>query len=492
MPGVVIVGGGISGLSAAYYLAKGGAASTILESRPRLGGVIQTDHVEGCIIEAGPDSFLSAKPAALELIRELGLAGEVIGSNDHLRKTYVRKARPPDPPARRPDDDGANQDPAAGDHRTGGLGNQGAHGHGAAARAQTAAGRRIGGRVHRGALRDGGGGLPGRAAALRHLRRRSRRTQRAQRAAALRASWRNATAASRAACWRSAPRRARNGAAPRLCSARSKAGSGKWWMPPQPPFTGTRRSGRRAREAIERTADGVPHPRGRRLAGDRGTWWWPAKRTAPRSCWRPSMHAWRSCSAQMPYSSSMTVALGFDAADFAGPAGRLRLPGPQERAAPPGGLHVGGHEVFAPRAGGQDRGALLHRAARRLPALGGIGRNADRRGCQRAARDRRRRRRAALHAHLPLAALHGAAVPWATPRGWRRSRRGWRRFPVCTWPATPITASASPIASGSAARRRVAFWEPPDWRRGGFPRALAKAAKPTFEQSGRKTDLRSC
>ena len=87
----VIIGGGISGLSAAYYLAKGGASSTIIESRTRLGGVIQTEHVEGCIIEAGPDSFLSAKPAAMELIRELGLASDVIGSNDHLRITFVRK-----------------------------------------------------------------------------------------------------------------------------------------------------------------------------------------------------------------------------------------------------------------------------------------------------------------------------------------------------------------------------------------------------------------
>jgi protoporphyrinogen/coproporphyrinogen III oxidase len=91
MPKVVIIGGGISGLSAAYYLAKEGATCTILESRPRLGGVIQTEHVEGCTIEAGPDSFLSAKPAALELIRDLGLGDQVIGSNDHVRKTYVRK-----------------------------------------------------------------------------------------------------------------------------------------------------------------------------------------------------------------------------------------------------------------------------------------------------------------------------------------------------------------------------------------------------------------
>jgi oxygen-dependent protoporphyrinogen oxidase len=88
---VAIVGGGISGLSAAYYLARHGTSSTIVESRPRLGGVIQTEHVDGCTLEAGPDSFLSAKPAALDLIRALGLEADVIGSNDRVRRTYVRR-----------------------------------------------------------------------------------------------------------------------------------------------------------------------------------------------------------------------------------------------------------------------------------------------------------------------------------------------------------------------------------------------------------------
>lgn len=91
MPRVVIVGGGISGLSTAYYLSKAGVRATIVESRPRLGGVIQTERVDGCLVEAGPDSWLTAKPAAMELIRELGLEGEIIGSNDHLRQTYIRK-----------------------------------------------------------------------------------------------------------------------------------------------------------------------------------------------------------------------------------------------------------------------------------------------------------------------------------------------------------------------------------------------------------------
>jgi oxygen-dependent protoporphyrinogen oxidase len=91
MPRVVIVGGGISGLSAAYYLSKRNIPATIVEQRPRLGGVIETERIQGCVLEAGPDSFLTQKPWALALIRELGLAGEVIGSNDHLRVTYVWK-----------------------------------------------------------------------------------------------------------------------------------------------------------------------------------------------------------------------------------------------------------------------------------------------------------------------------------------------------------------------------------------------------------------
>lgn len=91
MSQVVIIGGGISGLSTAYYLGKDGIPATLIESAPRLGGVIQTETVNGCVLEEGPDSFLSAKPAALELIRDVGLSSDVIGSNDHLRVTYVWK-----------------------------------------------------------------------------------------------------------------------------------------------------------------------------------------------------------------------------------------------------------------------------------------------------------------------------------------------------------------------------------------------------------------
>ncbi len=88
---VLVIGGGISGLSAAYDLTRAGADCTILEKQSRVGGVIETRVSEGCTLECGPDSFLSAKPAALALIKEVGLEGDVIGSNDHQRTTYIWK-----------------------------------------------------------------------------------------------------------------------------------------------------------------------------------------------------------------------------------------------------------------------------------------------------------------------------------------------------------------------------------------------------------------
>lgn len=94
MKRIAIVGGGIAGLSAAYFLEKerrNGLALEwkLLEKSGRLGGVIRTEYLDGYVLEAGPDSFLSVKPDAAALCRELGLAEQIIQSNDHLRKTYI-------------------------------------------------------------------------------------------------------------------------------------------------------------------------------------------------------------------------------------------------------------------------------------------------------------------------------------------------------------------------------------------------------------------
>jgi protoporphyrinogen/coproporphyrinogen III oxidase len=88
---VAIVGGGISGLAAAYYLSKRGIASTLIEARPFLGGILHTEHIEGCTVEAGADSWLASKTSAAELARELGLGSDIIGSNDEVRRTWIWK-----------------------------------------------------------------------------------------------------------------------------------------------------------------------------------------------------------------------------------------------------------------------------------------------------------------------------------------------------------------------------------------------------------------
>jgi len=88
---VLIVGAGISGLAAAYDLHRAGVDCTVFERQPRVGGVIETRSSHDCLLDSGPDSFISAKPEALALIKELGLESEVIGSNDHQRTTYILK-----------------------------------------------------------------------------------------------------------------------------------------------------------------------------------------------------------------------------------------------------------------------------------------------------------------------------------------------------------------------------------------------------------------
>lgn len=94
MKRIAIVGGGIAGISAAYYLqkAKQNGADldwVLFEKSDRLGGVIRTECRDGCVLEAGPDSFLTVKPDAAQLARELGLGDQLILSNDYQRRTHI-------------------------------------------------------------------------------------------------------------------------------------------------------------------------------------------------------------------------------------------------------------------------------------------------------------------------------------------------------------------------------------------------------------------
>src|SRR5271166_5421000 len=93
MTRIAIIGGGISGLAAAFTLEQRRAGSDVeyflYESSPQFGGVLRTEHIDGCVVEAGPDSFITEKPWAADLCRALGLGDQLIGSNDADRKTYI-------------------------------------------------------------------------------------------------------------------------------------------------------------------------------------------------------------------------------------------------------------------------------------------------------------------------------------------------------------------------------------------------------------------
>ena len=94
MKRIAIIGGGVSGLSAAFHLEelrRQGAKFeySVLEASARLGGVLRSEKLDDCLVEAGPDSFLSEKPWAADLCRRAGIGDQLIGSNDAARKTYI-------------------------------------------------------------------------------------------------------------------------------------------------------------------------------------------------------------------------------------------------------------------------------------------------------------------------------------------------------------------------------------------------------------------
>jgi oxygen-dependent protoporphyrinogen oxidase len=73
MANIAVIGSGISGLTAAYYLAKENHKVTVFERSDRIGGAIQTIRHGSELMEAGPDSLLTSKPAAINLAKELGV-----------------------------------------------------------------------------------------------------------------------------------------------------------------------------------------------------------------------------------------------------------------------------------------------------------------------------------------------------------------------------------------------------------------------------------
>lgn len=94
MKKIIVIGGGIAGLAAAYRIQKEiseGAPleCSLFEGGDRFGGKIATEKSEGFVVERGPDSFISQKPAAIQLCKQLGIADSLVGTNPGAPSTYV-------------------------------------------------------------------------------------------------------------------------------------------------------------------------------------------------------------------------------------------------------------------------------------------------------------------------------------------------------------------------------------------------------------------
>lgn len=97
---VIVIGGGIAGLTTCYRLVTESAKCGIpldvklLEAGDRVGGAIHTSVQDGFVIEHGPDVFISTKPWAKALSEELGIADQFQSTNPNERRSFVlRKGR---------------------------------------------------------------------------------------------------------------------------------------------------------------------------------------------------------------------------------------------------------------------------------------------------------------------------------------------------------------------------------------------------------------
>jgi oxygen-dependent protoporphyrinogen oxidase len=92
---IIVVGGGIAGLSAAHRLVELAREAgqpldlVLLEATDRIGGTIRTERAGDCLLEAGADSFISEKPWALALAERLALGARLRRTDDRFRRTYV-------------------------------------------------------------------------------------------------------------------------------------------------------------------------------------------------------------------------------------------------------------------------------------------------------------------------------------------------------------------------------------------------------------------
>ena len=95
MKSVAIIGAGITGLTAAFYLKRKGVPITVYESSGRVGGVIQSLRQDGYLAEFGPNTLLETSPKIGQLVRDAGLAARRLDPDPKAEARYVVRYRRP-------------------------------------------------------------------------------------------------------------------------------------------------------------------------------------------------------------------------------------------------------------------------------------------------------------------------------------------------------------------------------------------------------------
>ena len=91
-PHVVVIGGGIAGLAAAFFLRDEPVRVTVLEGSPRLGGKLSVSDVAGVPVDEGAEALLARRPEGIELITATGLGGDLVPAGVTSSAIYTRGA----------------------------------------------------------------------------------------------------------------------------------------------------------------------------------------------------------------------------------------------------------------------------------------------------------------------------------------------------------------------------------------------------------------
>ncbi|MGH3155256.1 MAG: FAD-dependent oxidoreductase, partial [Streptosporangiaceae bacterium] len=87
---VAVIGGGIAGLAAAYFLRESAVTVTVFEGSPRLGGKLAVSDVAGIAVDAGAEALLTRRPEGTELIRAVGLGGQLVPAGTTAARIWSR------------------------------------------------------------------------------------------------------------------------------------------------------------------------------------------------------------------------------------------------------------------------------------------------------------------------------------------------------------------------------------------------------------------